>query len=302
MPSFNFASLTVAALLGCAAASATSAEKPPVPAIPLTKSQEALAGVWLVEHPVFAVKTVDGATPPLRPTAAALYRQRQALRKKGDTSFDPASWCGAMGVTRMMFVNYPFEIVARPKYVTFLGNWNWWARTVYMPGSIEASGPPPPPPGIPGGPAGGPPSGGPPAGGPPAGGPPPGGPGAGGPPGGPPFGGQPTTDEAADPDPSAMGFSQGKWEGDVLTVTTDKVIETSLLDSAGMPHGTGLKLTERLRLRSPDILEDRIRVEDSETFTKPWEAVVTYRRQAAAPQYEDVCLDRIYQGQPAVKE
>jgi hypothetical protein len=112
----------------------------------------------------------------------------------------------------------------------------------------------------------------------------------------------PATDEAADPDPSAMGFSQGKWQGDVLHVQTDKVIETSLLDSAGMPHGSNLKIDERLRLRSPDVLENRIRIEDAETFTKPWETVVTYRRQAGAPPYEDVCLDRIHNGQPAVKE
>jgi len=260
--------------------------------VSLTKSQEAFSGVWLIERPVFTVRTVDGAQPPLRPKAAAIYRQHQAMRKKGDTSFDPASWCGAMGVTRMMFANYPFEIVARPKYVTFLGHWNWWARIVYMPGSLESSGPPPPPPGISDAPPGAPPA---------AGVPPIGGPAAGGPPGGPPFGG-PQIDQAADPDPSAMGFSQGHWEGDVLTIRTEKVIETSLLDNAGMPHGIDLKVTEQLRLVSQDVLENRIRIEDPETFTKPWETVVTYRRQAAAPQYEDVCLDRIYSGQPAVKE
>jgi hypothetical protein len=69
-----------------------------------------------------------------------------------------------------------------------------------------------------------------------------------------------------------------------------------------MPHGSRLKLTERIRAIGPDRLEDRIRIQDDETFLRPWETVVTFRRQAAASRDEDVCLDRIQAGEAAVRE
>jgi hypothetical protein len=273
-------------LLGVAATAAAAADQPsPPPAPEPTAGQKALSGSWLIEHPTTSVRTVDGAEPPLQPKAAVLYRQHQASRKKGKTAFDSTSWCAAMGVPRMMFVNYSFEIIVRPKQVAILGDWNWWARIVYMPNSIEATKAPPPP-GIPDGPPGSAPPGGPP----------------GGPPG---AGGALGTAAGAlalDPDPSAMGFSQGTWNGDRLTIQTDHLIGTTLLDNAGMPHSEDLKLTEHLRLVSPNVLEDRIRFEDPATFTKSWETVVTYRRQPSAPRNEDVCLDRIRDGGPAVKE
>jgi hypothetical protein len=99
-----------------------------------------------------------------------------------------------------------------------------------------------------------------------------------------------------------MGYSQGHWDGDVLDIQTTHLFDMTLLDNAGMPHSGDLRLTEHLRLISKDVLEDRLRFEDPATFTKPWETVVTYRRQQSAPRNEDVCLDRIRRGQPAVKE
>ena len=40
-------------------------------------------------------------------------------------------------------------------------------------------------------------------------------------------------------------------------------------------------------------LEDRIRIEDPEFFTKPWETVVTYKRQLDEPLPKKVCLDSL---------
>lgn len=99
-----------------------------------------------------------------------------------------------------------------------------------------------------------------------------------------------------------MGLSKGKWEGDTLVVETGRLSHLTLIDSAGMPHSDDFKLTERIRLRSPDVLENRIRIEDPGVFTQPWETMVTYKRQRDATIEEDVCLDRIKTGAPAVKE
>jgi hypothetical protein len=93
-----------------------------------------------------------------------------------------------------------------------------------------------------------------------------------------------------------MGTSTGRWEGDTLVVTTGKFSDRSLIDEL-VPHGYGLKVTERLRLKDPDTLEDRMTIEDAEYFTRPWGAVLTYRRQPNAVIPEQVCLDGL-QGPP----
>jgi len=98
----------------------------------------------------------------------------------------------------------------------------------------------------------------------------------------------------------AVPISRGRWEGDTLVVTTEGFNETTLIDNL-VPHGYDLKLTERIRLRDADTLEDRITIEDPEYFTKPWETVVTYKRQADAAFPEHVCLDSLPHAQPPVR-
>lgn len=282
---FN-ASAAIALAIGLSAAASPAAAQ-----FANSPAQQEFSGAWRIEKPVFAIRTIEGEEPPLKPEAATIYRERQALRAKGETWFDSATWCASLGTPRMMLIDYPFELIVRPQQVLILSDWNWWARIIYMPGSLDPDATAPPPPGI-----GGPPGAGP--GGPPPGGPPPGGP----PPGAPPFGPPPSSATEQVIEPTATGFSQGHWEGDVLVVETDHLIDRTLLDSAGMPHSRDLKVTEWFRMASPDVLEVRMRFEDPQTFSRPWETLVTYRRQASASRTEDVCLDRIKAGEPAVRE
>ena len=90
----------------------------------------------------------------------------------------------------------------------------------------------------------------------------------------------------------ATPMSKGQWEGDTLIVTSEGFSDNTLIDNL-LPHGYDLKVTERIRLRSSDVLEDRIRIEDPETFTRAWETVVTYRRVADEAFPENVCLDSL---------
>lgn len=92
-----------------------------------------------------------------------------------------------------------------------------------------------------------------------------------------------------------MGVSTGRFDGEALVIDTRYVSELALLDAL-VPHSDALKLTERLRLVDADTLENRITIEDPATFTRPWEALVTYRREAEGPFREDVCLDRLEAG------
>ena len=97
----------------------------------------------------------------------------------------------------------------------------------------------------------------------------------------------------------AVPISMGRWEDNSLLVTTEGFSDNTLVDNL-VPHGYELKLTERIRLKDADTLEDRITIEDSEYFTRSWETVVTYRRQPDAAFAEDVCLDRLWSDQPTL--
>jgi hypothetical protein len=97
--------------------------------------------------------------------------------------------------------------------------------------------------------------------------------------------------------PSMTGTSKGRWEGNTLVAETTNLSERTLLDDL-VPHSFDLKVTERLRLVDADTLEDRITIEDSAYFTRPWDAVITYKRQPDALFPEDVCLDRHDAHQP----
>lgn len=233
------------------------------------QTQPSLDGVWRIEKPLSALRTVQGEAPPLTTEAAKKYRENLAARTRDDLSYDSASWCAAVGMPRIMLIDYPFQIMVRPQYVAFFHEWNWWARIVYLDGALSDT--PLPPPGPPPGQADGP-------------------------------GGPPPPMAAAADTPGPMGLSKGQWEGDTLVVKTAHLDNSKLLDNSGVPYSGALKVTERIRAIAPDILEDRIQFDDPITFTRPWETVVTYRRQPGGGIKEDVCLDRIKSGEPAVKE
>jgi hypothetical protein len=97
--------------------------------------------------------------------------------------------------------------------------------------------------------------------------------------------------------PSMAGTSRGRWEGNTLVAETTNLSERTLLDDL-VPHTFDMKVTERLRLVDADTLEDRITIEDPAYFTRPWDAVVTYKRQPDTLFPEDICLDRHDARQP----
>jgi hypothetical protein len=101
--------------------------------------------------------------------------------------------------------------------------------------------------------------------------------------------------------PTSMGVAVGHWESDTLVIESGGMRDETMLDGAGLPHSDQIRLTERLRLLSKNVLEDRFAVDDPQTYTRPWETVMTYRRPPADSAKEDVCLDRIRLGEPAVK-
>jgi hypothetical protein len=81
------------------------------------------------------------------------------------------------------------------------------------------------------------------------------------------------------PDDSFMGFSVGRWDGDVLVTTVNGFNGRIWLSRAGDHTSTELKLTERFTLRSPDVIWYEVTIEDPKTYTRPWQiAMPLYKR------------------------
>jgi hypothetical protein len=69
---------------------------------------------------------------------------------------------------------------------------------------------------------------------------------------------------------SWMGKSMGKWDGDVLAITTKWQNGQSWLDRAGNHASNQLTVTERFRLLGPNHLAYEATLDDPQTYTRPW--------------------------------
>jgi hypothetical protein len=73
-----------------------------------------------------------------------------------------------------------------------------------------------------------------------------------------------------DPNPSWMGYSVGRWEGDTLVVETSGFTDRSWLDYEGHPHTEALRIVERYRRRDVGHLDVEVTFEDPGAYSKPW--------------------------------
>jgi hypothetical protein len=95
----------------------------------------------------------------------------------------------------------------------------------------------------------------------------------------------------ADPDPSWLGYSVGKWTGDVFVVETVGFNDKAPLDMLGHPRSESLHLTESFRRRDFGHLEAQITVDDPKTYTKPVTIRVNHRLRADTELIESFCSE-----------
>jgi hypothetical protein len=91
-----------------------------------------------------------------------------------------------------------------------------------------------------------------------------------------------------DPDPSWLGDSVGRWEGDTLVI--DTIGYNDKTEISGYRHTTDLHTVERLT-RVPDGVEYELTIEDPNVFAAPWKVNRSFRF-VEAPQkriFEFVC-------------
>ena len=75
---------------------------------------------------------------------------------------------------------------------------------------------------------------------------------------------------AKDPNPAWLGYSVGRWEGDVLVVETTGFNDKIWLDLYGHPSTESLHITERFRRRDFGHLDLQLTIDDPKTYTKAW--------------------------------
>ena len=73
-----------------------------------------------------------------------------------------------------------------------------------------------------------------------------------------------------DPNPTWLGYSVGRWEGDALVVDSVGFNDKTWLDALGHPHSELLRITERFRRADLGHMELRITIDDPQTFSKPF--------------------------------
>jgi hypothetical protein len=80
--------------------------------------------------------------------------------------------------------------------------------------------------------------------------------------------------------PTLMGDSVGRWEGRELVIDTVSRMATAPLrfTSPLIRLSDQARFTERLRLASPDRLENEVIVEDPVALARPWRLRLSYRR------------------------
>ncbi|OYW45995.1 MAG: hypothetical protein B7Z08_08545 [Sphingomonadales bacterium 32-68-7] len=95
-----------------------------------------------------------------------------------------------------------------------------------------------------------------------------------------------------DPDPTFMGDSVGRWNGQTLVVETRAILDELEIDT-GWPHSDEFRLTERIRLdpANPDILINEMRMEDPKALAEPFEVTTRYRRDRYGKLIEFQCAE-----------
>ena len=73
-----------------------------------------------------------------------------------------------------------------------------------------------------------------------------------------------------DPQPTPLGYSTGRWEGDTLVVQTNGIPDGQWLDRDGSPLTDAARITERFRRPDYGHLQIELTVNDPKAYTAAW--------------------------------
>jgi hypothetical protein len=92
----------------------------------------------------------------------------------------------------------------------------------------------------------------------------------------------------SDPDPKFFGTSVGRWDGDTLVVDTVGFSPLTQL-TGNTPHGDKMRITERFRLTTPDVMTIETTVTDPDALLAPWTSSRTLIRHRDWTVSEYIC-------------
>ena len=92
-----------------------------------------------------------------------------------------------------------------------------------------------------------------------------------------------------DPNPSWMGYSVGRWDGDTLVVDSIGFVDNNWLDNSGHPGTESMKLTERFHRRDYGHIDLAITIDDPKAYTKPWTVNLEFTATPDTDLIEYVC-------------
>jgi hypothetical protein len=92
-----------------------------------------------------------------------------------------------------------------------------------------------------------------------------------------------------DPQPTWLGYSVGRWEGDTLVVDTAGFNDKTWLDAFGHPHSEVLRLEERFHRRDFGHMEIELTVDDPQMYTKSFTVKFNQRLIPDSDILESIC-------------
>jgi hypothetical protein len=93
----------------------------------------------------------------------------------------------------------------------------------------------------------------------------------------------------ANPAPSWMGYSVGRWDGDTLIVESAGYNDKTWLSRYGQPHTEALRVTERYRRRDFGHLQVEVTFTDPALYAKPWGFTADMALNADTEMLESIC-------------
>jgi hypothetical protein len=94
-----------------------------------------------------------------------------------------------------------------------------------------------------------------------------------------------------DPQPSWLGYSVGKWDGDSLVVDTIGFNDRGWLDARGHTHSEALHLTERFHRLDFGHMQVDLTIDDPQTYTKPFTVKLKQRLLPDTDLLESFCAE-----------
>jgi hypothetical protein len=94
-----------------------------------------------------------------------------------------------------------------------------------------------------------------------------------------------------DAEPSYLGESVGRWDGDTLIVDVTSFNDDTWLTGVGTFHTEDLRVTERYTRDSHDTIRYEATMEDPNVFTRPWTVRETFRLRPNERLREYECIE-----------